>query len=486
MTDEPHRQQFHFSPARNWMNDPNGLVFHKGVYHLYFQHNPEAHEWSNMSWGHATSSDLVRWTEQPLAIPQGTDHDVFSGSVVVDHENTSRFGTAQDPPLVAIYTSAFHDGRQSQSLAFSTDDGSTWTKYAGNPVLDRGSNDFRDPHVFRYGSGDTARWILVAVEAVERTIVLYESGDLKDWTYLSSFGPANSLEGLWECPDLFELPVDGDPADTKWVLLVSVNSGGPAGGSAMQYFVGEFDGTRFASSSDLAWVDWGHDFYGGITFDNAPDDRRILLAWMSNWDYAGDVPTAPWRGGMSLPRQLDLVTVDRSLCLRQQPVPELATLEMPADADEVPSSIRLVGERGLAVTGPAVIDVTFRAVDAAEFGIDVLKGRGDRTRIAYSDGCLTVDRTASGRTDFSPRFASVSSAPVELVGGELHLQVYVDTASVEVFAQGGVVCITDQVFAFGGTGVSLFSSAGTTEVVDWEVSRLQQSREVEITELQVR
>ncbi|WP_448002191.1 GH32 C-terminal domain-containing protein [Agromyces bauzanensis] len=263
---EQHRPYLHFSPERNWMNDPNGLVYDDGTWHLFFQHNPYGTRWGNMSWGHATSTDLVHWEEQPVAIPQSFDEDgtaiedIFSGSVVVDETNSSGFGTAENPPMVAIYTSAYtpshptHAGEQAQSLAYSTDGGQTWTKYEGNPVLDRNSANFRDPKVIRYTDSETGEsyWVMVAVEALQYQVVLYRSDDLKTWTHLSDFGPANATGGIWECPDLFPLAVDGDPSNTKWVLVVNLNPGSVAGGSGGQYFVGEFDGTTFTSESTVA------------------------------------------------------------------------------------------------------------------------------------------------------------------------------------------------------------------------------------------
>ncbi|WP_277207404.1 glycoside hydrolase family 32 protein [Isoptericola croceus] len=267
---EPYRPAIHYTPEQNWMNDPNGLVHHDGTYHLYYQHNPEGNRWGNMSWGHATSPDLATWTEQPLAIGQTFDddgvaiEDIFSGSVVVDHGNTSGFGTVEDPPLVAVYTSAYtdahptHAGVQAQSLAYSTDGGYTWTKYADNPVLDRDSANFRDPKVIWYddpGSPDGGYWVMVVVEAVDRQVLLYRSDDLKDWTYLSTFGPANATGGIWECPDLFELAIDGDPENTRWVMVVNLNPGAVAGGSGGQYFVGEFDGTTFTPDRTVEGVE---------------------------------------------------------------------------------------------------------------------------------------------------------------------------------------------------------------------------------------
>ncbi|MDP9983959.1 levanase [Pseudarthrobacter oxydans] len=304
--DEPYRPAFHFTPEKNWMNDPNGMVFHKGVYHLYYQHNPSGNTWGNMSWGHATSKDLVHWEEQPLAISTDAQQDIFSGSVVVDKGNTSGFGTTENPPLIAIFTSAYKDasplrGLQAQSLAYSLDDGQTWTQYDQNPVLDRNSTNFRDPKVFWYDQpGGGGYWVMTAVEATEHKVVLYKSTDLKDWTALSEFGPANATGGLWECPDLFPLAVDGDTDNIKWVMVVNINPGGVAGGSAGQYFVGDFDGTTFTSDTTkpaaalppgTVLAGFNDGTYNGWTVNNEP----------GNWKNGpfGDAPAAGALPGQS-------------------------------------------------------------------------------------------------------------------------------------------------------------------------------------------
>jgi fructan beta-fructosidase len=243
---EPFRPQFHFSPAKNWMNDPNGLVYYKGEYHLFYQHNPFGDTWGHMSWGHAVSRDLVHWEHLPVAIPEQGNEAIFSGSAVVDRHNTSGLGTRRNPPMVAIYTSAYPDDQQ-QSLAYSTDRGRTWTKYSGNPVLDDADREFRDPKVFWYEP--ERKWVMVLAKAVQRKVAIYESKDLKSWRHLSDFGPANAVAGIWECPDLFQLPVDGDRRNKKWVMVVSLNPGSIAGGSGTQYFVGDFDGTRFTADN---------------------------------------------------------------------------------------------------------------------------------------------------------------------------------------------------------------------------------------------
>ena len=464
------------------MNDPNGLVYYKGVYHLYFQYNPEANAWANMSWGHASSPDLVHWTEHPVAIAKADGEEVFSGSVVVDHRNSSGFGLGDDPPLVAIYTSAYPDGRQAQSLAFSTDAGGTWTKYPGNPVLDRASQAFRDPKVSWYSTATGAGyWVMVAVEAEARQIVFYRSDDLKSWTQLSTFGPVDSAEGLWECPDLFVLPVDGDPLRTSWVLVLSVNPDPDTGGSATRYFMGDFDGVTFTATSpdDFRRLDWGADMYASVSFDNAPAGRRILLGWMSNWDYAASVPTTPWRGSVSLPRELSLTTVGEAVTLIQQPPAELHALDQVADGLSM-APFDLNGIRMFSGGQRYRVEVTFEAVDAREFGLDLLVGVGQVTRLRYhiDRGQLSLDRTRSGETDFAASFASIDSAPVRLRSGAVRLQIFVDRTSVEVFAQDGAVCLTQQVFpAENSTGFGICSLGGSTRVKDLEWMPLKNTNE---------
>ncbi|MDQ0577452.1 GH32 C-terminal domain-containing protein [Agromyces albus] len=807
---EQYRPYLHFSPERNWMNDPNGLVYDDGTWHLFFQHNPSGTRWGNMSWGHATSNDLAHWEEQPVAIPQTFDEqgaaieDIFSGSVVVDEGNTSGFGTAEDPPMVAIYTSAYtpahptHAGKQAQSLAYSTDDGQTWTKYEGNPVVDRDSANFRDPKVIRYTDAATgeAYWVMVAVEALQYKVVLYRSDDLKTWTHLSDFGPANAKGGIWECPDLFPLAVDGDPANTKWVMVVNLNPGSVAGGSGGQYFVGEFDGTTFTSESTVAdetlptgevfagfnggdyegwtvanepgnwangpwtdapaagtlpgqnpvsgfvgaglvngfadhdwpvgtmespaftidephvnllvgggnhphvdgtqlgneppagrllfdgfefadgttladtgwaatgdfttepwrnpstaggdyhlgqkrintweggpkgddnlgdltspaftiadgedhlsflvgggkrfngtlevrllvdgevartatgpeagqlnwqswdvsefagrdasfqvhddatggwghltvdhlvlgaepaqarseetsvnlvvdgeivrtttgrnsesldwtswdvsefagreasvriidnnrfgwghvlvdevmfsdapaapriegydWLDWGRDYYATVSFSNAPDDRRVMLGWMNNWDYANDIPTGSWRSAMALPREVSLVSTARGPRLTQDVVPEFDELEQTELAYTDASRPIASGSETLPVKGEVVrIDAVIAPGDAEAVGLSVLGDDESATRIGYdaASARLFVDRRDSGSTGFHPAFASLDDAPVALDDGRLALTVYVDRSSVEVFSGDGRTTITDQVFPNAG------------------------------------
>lgn len=425
------RPRWHFTPASTWMNDPNGLVQVDGLYHLFFQCNPEGLDWGNMSWGHASSPDLLTWTEHRIALRHTGDEAVFSGSVVVDRDNTSGLGEDGRPPLVALYTSHYLDpsprhGTQAQSLAWSTDAGMTWTRHPDNPVLCRGSSDFRDPKVFRHASGS---WVMVAVEAVERQVVVYGSADLLRWEHLSTFGPLGSVEGVWECPDLFELPVGTGP-ERAWVMVVSVGEGGPAGGSGTQYFAGDFDGRTFTPTDGETgrWLDLGPDHYAAVSFDNT-GDRRLMIGWASNWVYARQTPTPTWRSSMSLARE---VTLERSPTglprLHQRPV-------LPPDG---------LGQHRFTV--PARRARTLTLTTAA--GRDPLTVTVDRPQ-----GVLRLDRSACGDTAFAPTFAAVVEAPLpeEAAAGEdvvrdLDVLVVVDASIVEVYVLDGALTVTAQVF----------------------------------------
>lgn len=327
---EKHRPQLHYSPARNWMNDPNGMVYYNGVYHLFYQYNPADKVWDDMHWGHAVSSDLVHWQEKPIALfsergEHGLGH-IFSGSAVVDWNNSTQLGDGDTPPFVALFTHSSDSGVQVQSLAYSNDLGDTWAMYEHNPVIaNHGEPDFRDPKVF--WDKRTEQWVMVL--AANKVIQFYHSKNLINWDFLCDFGAQYSeADGVWECPDLFQLTVNGSE-QTKWVLLVSLNPGGPNGGSGTRYFIGDFDGQNFTSDhSEVLWLDYGPDNYAGVTWSDTEQahDRKILVAWMSNWQYAGDVPTDPWRGAMTLPRELSLVQTDVGLRLASPPVRELESL----------------------------------------------------------------------------------------------------------------------------------------------------------------
>ncbi|MFM9273504.1 glycoside hydrolase family 32 protein [Pseudarthrobacter sp. NKDBFgelt] len=487
---DPFRPEFHFTAERNWLNDPNGLVYLNGTYHLFYQHNPFGPDWGNMSWGHATSRDLLHWEEHPVAIPCDEREAIFSGSAVFDEHNTSGLGTAGNPPLVAIYTSAYSEpsplaGRQAQSLAYSLDEGTTWTKYSGNPVLDRASADFRDPKVFWYDGGAGSYWVMAAVEAVERRVVLYKSADLKSWEYLSTFGPANATGGVWECPDLFELPVDGNPDETKWVLIVNINPGGIAGGSAGQYFLGTFDGVEFRSGSTVTegfqqdgsrmreydWLDWGRDYYAAVSFSGVADGRRIMIGWMNNWDYAGSTPTGGWRSAMTLPREVSLARRDGKVVLRQTAIDPFA--EQESRSFSLGPQALAPGVQDLPLAAAvARIDVEFEPGTADRVGLVVRAGGAERTVISYDvvEGILRLDRRESGQAGFHSTFPSVEAVAAPLQDGRLRLRIHLDRCSVEVFAQDGVATITDLVFpAEASTALAVFAEGGGAHLVALDV-----------------
>jgi len=480
---EAFRPALHYTARNTWLNDPNGLIHHQGLYHLYYQNNPFGNTWGNMSWGHATSENLADWTEQPVAISCDEHEDIFSGSIVFDSQNSSGFGTETAPPLVAVYTSAYKEasplhGVQAQSLAYSLDGGFTWKKHAGNPVLSRNSANFRDPKVFRYDGGAGSYWVMAAVEAGDFKVVLYKSEDLKTWEHLSDFGPANATGGIWECPDLFALPVDGNPLELKWVLTVNLNPGGPNGGSAGQYFTGDFDGVKFTSDSTITsgeqdpdrleeynWLDWGRDYYAAVSFSDAPEGRRIMIGWMNNWDYANQIPTSPWRSPMSLPRELSLATVGGRTRLVQNVVEEAMSRHAAPAVQSQP--IHLSGETRPvpATVGPVqLIEADFTAGTAEEFGL-IVRGSGtEGTRIGINpaQGRLILDRTASGDTGFHDGFPSVDTAPINARDGRYRLKIYVDHCSVEVFAQHGELVLTDLIFPDKtSTGVSIYARGGS-------------------------
>ncbi|MFE6093666.1 GH32 C-terminal domain-containing protein [Streptomyces massasporeus] len=811
---ETYRPQFHFTPEKNWMNDPNGLVYHKGEYHLFYQYNPSGNAWGDMSWGHAVSKDLVHWKELPLALSHDDKEMVFSGSAVVDRNNSTGFGTRKNPPMVAIYTSLDKGtGIQAQSLAYSTDRGRTWTKYQGNPVLDIGSKEFRDPKVQWYEP--TQSWLMSVSLSTEHKVRFYSSRNLKDWKLLSDFGPAGATGGVWECPDLFPLAVDGDKKKIKWVLVVNINPGGIAGGSAAQYFVGDFDGKKFtaddkgtytppagtvmqdfestgfggwtatgaafgdgpaagavagqgtvdgfdgkglansfhggdaatgvltspeftvdsrylnfkvgggrhphepgtvleqpdpptgtvladfegggygdwtttgdafgsapatgtlpgqqdvsgflgsglansflngdsttgtltspeftldkdyvnflvgggnhpsgsadptavellvdgqvvrsttgkdgealnwaawdvknlagkkaririvddntggwghvnvdhimlsdtearpvsqetsvnlivdgrvvrsatgANSETLDWASfdlrpytgkkariqivdmnkagWGHiladrftaadapaesvvqradwadhgkDYYAAVSWENAPGGKRYMVGWMNNWDYSGAVPTSPWRGAQSVPREMALRTVDGRVRLTSRPVDSLESLrhKRPATASGVTVKSTTKPLIGPAAKGKALdIEATFSIEDAERFGLKVRTGAGgEETVIGYDTTTreLYVDRTRSGAVDFDSTFPGVQTAPLKAGNGKVKLRILVDWSSVEVFGGSGEAVITDQIFPDPASqGVQVFAENGSVKLEQARVWHLDSAHD---------
>jgi len=454
---EPFRPYYHFTPERNWMNDPNGLVFYQGEYHLFYQFNPFGDKWGHMSWGHALSHDLAHWQTLPVALAEEDGILIFSGSAVVDWRNSSGFSPNGNPPLVAIYTgNRTADGRQFQCIAYSNDKGRTWSKFAGNPVLDIGSTDFRDPKVFWYEPAQ--RWVMVVSLAAARKIRFYASTDFKMWNQLSEFGPSGSTNGVWECPDMFPLPVDNHAELSRWVLIVNVGAGSIAGGSGTQYFIGTFDGTTFKpDSAEKAingplWADYGRDFYAGVSWSDIPkaDGRRIWLGWMSNWEYAQDVPTAPWRSAMTIPRELRLRELNGALRLVQEPARELQTLRSHHQVFRNGTVIQAntwLSKRGISGNHLEII-LELETAKRGACGLKVLKGVAQETVLGFDPARqrLFFDRTHSGDISFHKAFASVQEAPLEVSGGYIHLHVFVDACSVELLANEGQRVFTNLVF----------------------------------------
>jgi len=475
---DPYRPVYHFTAPKNWMNDANGLIYANGQYQLFYQYNPFSADPGHLSWGHATSPDLLRWTPQPVALTEypnadGSNTMIFSGSAVADPDNTSGlFPAGTKDGLVAFYTG--HVERpgvvlaQHQNIATSRDHGLTWQRYAGNPVLDIGSKEFRDPKVFWYAPQQ--KWVMATVKADRQQIHLYESKNLKNWTYLSRWGRAGNTVREWECPDLFELPVPG--GGTKWVLLIS--AGNPTEQfRGQQYFLGTFDGRAFTPDQpydEASYLDFGKDFFAGVTFNDAPDNRRILVGWTNDWAYARDVPTGPgWRGNFAVPRELSLRRTAAGLALVQQPVPELRRLGK--EALSLKSRALPPGPAGYEVPfrGEAYdLELTLKPGAAKTLVLHVLQSEAERTTLRYDVArqTLTLDRTQSGNVGFHPLFAStLETARVPLQNGQLQLRLLVDKSVVEVFAQDGETTLTDLVFPRQHTGrISLNAEGGAAEL----------------------
>ena len=485
--DEPYRPQYHFTPAKNWMNDPNGPIYYKGEYHLFYQYNPFGNVWGHMSWGHAVSRDLVHWQHLPVAIPEENGIMIFSGSTVVDWHNSSGFchqaNPAESSCLVAIYTGR-SEKLQTQNLAYSNDQGRTWTKYSGNPVLDLHMKDFRDPKVFWHEP--SREWVMVAALPTQHKVRFFGSADLKHWTALNDFGPAGATGGVWECPDLFPLPVEGEAAQTRWVLSINLNPGGLAGGSADQYFVGQFDGTTFVNanpSSQVLWADYGKDFYASTSFSDIPatDGRRIWLGWLLNWEYAAKVPTFPWRGVQSIPRALSLKRFPEGIRLVQSPVKELETLRqnhLSLSALDIASANRALLAKQVRSDALEII-AELDAGNSAEAGIRVRKRKDEATTIGADWGKqeVFVDRTRSGNTSFDEKFLGRHAGPLLLAGAkQVKLHIFVDRSSVEVFVNNGSTVISDAIFpSRDSQDLELYSNGGAARLVKLDVWTLRSS-----------
>lgn len=489
---EPFRPQYHFTPEKNWMNDPNGMVFYEGEYHLFYQYNPAGDKWGHMSWGHAVSPDMVHWTHLPLALAEADNVMIFSGSAVVDWKNSSGFGKDGRPPLVAVYTGFRTTDRvQFQCIAYSNDKGRTWTKYSGNPVIDINSMDFRDPKVQWHDA--TRRWIMTVSLSAEHKVRFYGSDNLKAWTLLSEFGPAGATGGVWECPDLFELPLPGTN-DKRWVLVVNMNPGSVAGGSGGQYFIGRFDGTQFVADRDSLipprpgrsasesahWFDYGPDYYAAVSWSDVPasDGRRLWLGWMSNWEYGGDVPTSPWRSAMSIPREVGLSRTAEGIRLVQKPAREMESLRdrhFAFKSGDVSEANAWLKERH--VQGDQLeLMVEFAPRSSGTEGVKVLKSDTEATVIGVDRqrGRVFVDRTQSGNVTFHQKFSGVYDAPLAVHDGRVKLHLFVDASSVEVFVNDGERVFTSLVYPSAGSrGVEFFGSMTSARITSLNVWTLK-------------
>jgi fructan beta-fructosidase len=450
MQDEQYRPQVHFSPKEHWINDPNGMVYYKGIYHLFFQYHPYSSVWGPMHWGHATSSDMIHWKRQPIAVYPDSIGTIFSGSAVVDKNNTSGFGKNGQVPLVAIFTQ--HDtigekaGRsnfQNQSIAYSLDDGKTWIKYAANPVIKNpGLRDFRDPKVIWYQP--QKKWIMSL--AVKDNVTFYSSPDLKSWVKESEFGAGRGAHGGgWECPDLFPL---GDNGKQRWVLIVNLNPGAPNGGSGTQYFVGDFDGKTFTcDQKDTQWLDYGPDNYAGITWSNT-GKRKIFLGWMSNWAYANQVPTEKWRNAMTLPRELKIKHAGSTVFIASEPVSELSLIQVKPIVTQNITVTKSTGvvPKAQKITFPCRINLSAAAVK--DFSVILSNNAGEQLVVGYDElqNKYFIDRTKSGKTDFQKDFAAKHSAPRLTDNAALKISLIIDVSSIELFADDGLTVMTSVFF----------------------------------------
>ena len=475
---EPYRPQFHYSPPEKWMNDPNGLVYNDGIYHLFYQYYPGDIVWGPMHWGHAVSQDLVYWEHRPIALYPDEKGYIFSGSAVVDKDNTSGFEDRGKTPLIAVFT--YHDingeqaGRddfQTQAIAYSLDNGQTWTKYEGNPVIGNdGIRDFRDPKVFWHEPTQSWIMILVAGEHVK----FYRSADLKTWTYLSEFGREQGAHGgVWECPDLFPLEVI-ETGEEKWVLIISINPQAPNGGSGTQYFIGNFDGTTFRSGQQEArWLDWGTDNYAGITYNDVPNEDRILIGWMSNWDYARNTPTEKWRSAMTVPRKLVLRETNNSLGLFNYPIDNFGTVFK----SEFKENMVVAGEKTHRFSFDHFneSEVRFRTA-LRDFEMyfknevgDSLVLSMDREKMEFS-----LDRSHSGKVDFHESFAQqVQRMPLDnLPEQPFEVRILMDWSSIEVFINEGQHVMTAQIFPNEFYQELIINNRSATDLIllDFEVN----------------
>lgn len=484
---EQYRNQYHFSPEANWMNDPNGMVYLDGEYHLFYQYYPDSTVWGPMHWAHSVSQDMIHWEHLPIALYPDSLGYIFSGSAVVDKNNTAGFGK---DAIIAIYT--YHDMKaeqagnsktyQYQAIAYSTDKGRTFTKYSGNPViLNPGLKDFRDPKVI--WDKNSNQWVMVF--AANDHIKFYGSSNLKDWNHLSDWGQEYGEHGgIWECPDLFPITVK-ETGEQKWVLLESLNPGAPNGGSGTQYFVGDFNGNEFSLDSNFVddvkdgnaiWLDYGTDNYAGVTWSNAPvnDDQKLLIGWMSNWQYAQVVPTEKWRSAMTLPRKISLHYENGKYRIRSMPVDQTKLLEhetfnidpMTIEGNAI---VKLDQNKNL-----KKVKLSIRPESANIIRIQFYNLKGESTIVGYDQvkKSYFIDRTNSGIVNFEKGFAKSHYAPVDYNPEIIEFLIYLDHSSIELFADQGRVVMTDIVFPSEPYSLVNISCSNEANLISGQITTL--------------
>ncbi|MBD5369755.1 MAG: DUF4980 domain-containing protein [Bacteroides sp.] len=443
---EKYRPAYHHTPLYGWMNDPNGMFYKDGLWHLYYQWNPYGSKWENMSWGHSTSKDLIHWDAQEPVLYGDALGAVFSGSSVVDHDNTAGFG---NDAVIALFTSA--GASQVQSMAHSEDDGMTFRRYEGNPVIAY-ERESRDPNMF--WDAENHRWVLLLASALDHEMLIFTSPDLKEWSLTSKFGHGyGAQDGVWECPDLMYLPVIGTD-DHKWVLICNINPGGPAGGSGTQYFVGDFDGTTFKCDSEASvtkWIDYGKDYYAAVSFSNAPADRKTLLGWMSNWEYANDVPTRQFRSANSLPRELAVFKgTDGEYYVASVPSPEVDALRGKGTALKGGQLSASARKFALPTANDGICEISFEVElkKGATAEVTLYNAQGEKVAMTLDadKDTFSMDRRESGKVDFSQQFPAVTVAPAHNGTGHYSVRLFIDRSSVEAFAADGHFAMTNLVF----------------------------------------
>ena len=474
-SENTYRPVIHFTPPENWTNDPNGLVYYGGEYHLFYQHNPYENHWGHMTWAHAVSQDLYSWKNLPDAIPERDSTMIYSGSAVVDTGNTSGLcppGTGDC--MVAMYTAQVGNSLENQCIAWSADSGRTWEQYKRNPVIDLGKSDFRDPNLFRYDNA----WRVAVSVPLEHKILFYKSPDLVHWQLTGEFGNAGDTSKIWECPDITRVPIAGSDSSV-WVLFIS--SGSPYGDNftGMQYFIGDFDGMAFRETAKQTmpqWLDYGKDFYAAITYNNLPDSQPVMIGWANNWVYANDLPLKKFKGMMSVPRLLNIVRLNDRMYVAQQPVkiPDSFLEENAFEINELTLDNR---ESDIdRISGQAlIIDAELINRSARKFGLKVFKSGKCATVIGIDTDRKQyyIDRTNSGKVDFNPEFSSVETAPFKEYGDHVNFKLIVDHSVITLFADQGATVMTEQVFPVGhSTGISLFAENGSVQFKRIRIARI--------------